>query len=233
MQQGARLDYEPDFFIKGVMIGFAIAAPVGPIGILCIRRTLLNGVVSGLATGTGAALADCFYGAIAAFSLAAVAAFLQHHAIWLQAVGGFFLLYLGLRIFRQQPRKGDEIRSQRAYPHSPKQLARDFVSTFFLTLTNPATILSFVAIFAGLGLVDAQREPDYAMSALMVAGVFLGSLCWWCILAGGIGLVRHRLDHKALRFANILSAVIIIGFGLVVMGNLAGKLVKVSAAYGF
>jgi threonine/homoserine/homoserine lactone efflux protein len=221
-----RLDFEPDFFIKGIMIGFAIAAPVGPIGVLCIKRTLLNGVVSGLASGMGAALADCLYGAIAAFSLTAVAEFLRDHTLWIQALGGLFLVGLGIRIFLQKPRKSDEVRNPHLHRHNLKQIAQDFISTFFLTLTNPATILSFVAIFAGLGLVSEEVKPDYETSALMVAGVFLGSLAWWCILCGGIGLLRHRLDHRALRITNIISSMIIIGFGLLVFGNLLGKIFK-------
>ena len=215
------MEFHPDFFAKGIMIGFAIAAPVGPIGVLCIRRTLLNGVVSGLASGTGAALADCLYGAIAAFSLTAVAAFLQEYAIWLQVLGGGFLLALGARIALQKPHKEDEVRHPRKDWHSVKEIAGDFLSTFLLTLTNPATILSFVAIFAGLGLVSETEKPDYSLSALMVLGVFLGSLMWWCILSGGIGIFRHKLDRKALRFTNVLSGIIIGGFGALILAHLA------------
>lgn len=214
------MEFHPDFFVKGIMIGFAIAAPVGPIGILCIRRTLLNGVASGLASGMGAALADCLYGAVAAFSLTAVAAFLQHYAVWLQIVGGIFLLALGVRIALQKPHREDEIRHPRKDWHSVKEIVGDFASTFLLTLTNPATILSFVAIFAGLGLVEEEGAPDYALSAMMVVGVFLGSLLWWCILSGGIGIFRHKLDRKALRFTNLLSGAIIGGFGALVLAHL-------------
>ena len=215
------MEFHPDFFVKGIMIGFAIAAPVGPIGVLCIRRTLLNGVASGLASGTGAALADCLYGAIAAFGLTAIAAFLQEYTTWLQLVGGGFLIALGARIALQKPHKEDEIRHPRKDWHSLKEIAGDFLSTFLLTLTNPATILSFVAIFAGLGLVSDSENPDYNVSALMVLGVFLGSLMWWCILSGGIGIFRHKLDRKALRFTNLLSGIIIGGFGALVLAHLA------------
>ena len=215
------MDFHPDFFIKGILIGFAIAAPVGPIGVLCIRRTLLNGVASGLASGTGAALADCLYGAIAAFGLTAVATFLHHYEIWLQLVGGGFLIALGARIALQKPHKEDEIRHPRKDWHSLKEIAGDFFSTFLLTLTNPATILSFVGIFAGLGLVSEGEKPDYGVSALMVLGVFLGSLLWWCILSGSIGIFRHKLDRKALRVTNLLSGIIIGGFGALILAHLA------------
>jgi threonine/homoserine/homoserine lactone efflux protein len=215
------LDFHPDFFIKGILIGFAIAAPVGPIGVLCIRRTLLNGVASGLASGTGAALADCLYGAIAAFSLTAVFTFLKEYATWLQIFGGTFLIVLGARTVMQKPHKEDEVRHPRKDWHSLKEIAGDFVSTFLLTLTNPATIFSFVGIFAGLGLVSEGETPDYGLSSLMVAGVFIGSLLWWCILSGSIGVFRHKLDRKALRFTNLLSGIIIGGFGALVLAHLA------------
>lgn len=206
------------FFFKGMAIGFAIAVPVGPIGVLCIQRTLLYGARSGLASGGGAALADAFYGAIAAFGLTAITAFLQTHVLLMQALGGAFLLYLGAVTFLKKPHSEDEIMSARTRVHTWREVLRDFGSTFGLTLTNPATILSFIAIFAGLGLVT--EKPDYGLSSMMVGGVFLGSLLWWCILACGIGLVRHRLDRKALRFTNYISGTIIAGFGSFVLGDI-------------
>jgi len=204
------------FFLKGFMIGFAIAAPVGPIGVLCIRRTLLNGVRSGLATGAGAAVADACYGAVAGFGLTAISSFLQKIATPLQLLGGVFLLYLGIRTFLQKP-AADGAGEGKKRLHKWGEVARDFSSTVFLTLTNPATILSFVAIFAGLGIV--QGAPDYRLAGLMVLGVFLGSLAWWCILAGGIGLMRHKLDARMMKAANIISALIIGGFGLFALGH--------------
>jgi len=205
------------FFLKGFMIGFAIAAPVGPIGVLCIRRTLLNGIRSGLATGAGAAVADACYGAVAAFGLTAISSFLQKIATPLQFLGGVFLLYLGIRTFLQKT-AADEAGEGQKQLHSWGEVARDFSSTVFLTLTNPATILSFIAIFAGLGIV--QGAPDYKLSSLMVLGVFLGSLAWWCILSGGIGLMRHKLDARMMKAANVISALIIGGFGLFALGHL-------------
>jgi threonine/homoserine/homoserine lactone efflux protein len=215
------LNFDPDFFAKGLVIGFAIAVPVGPIGVLCIRRTLLNGAVSGLASGMGAALADASYGAVAAFGLTALSGFMQHYAPWIQGAGGFFLLYLGLSTLLKKPRSAAEISDAQRHLHGLREVARDFASTFLLTLTNPATILSFIAIFAGIGLVTAEGKPDYALSASMVAGVFAGSLVWWCVLAGGIGLLRHRLDAKALRLTNFVSGIILSGFGGVVLAHLA------------
>ncbi len=204
------------FFIKGFMIGFAIAAPVGPIGVLCIRRTLAHGIRSGLASGTGAAVADAAYGAVAAFGLTAVSSFLQQFSTPLQVAGGAFLLWLGIRTFLQKP-ASDAAAAVQGQLHTWKEVAQDFSSTVFLTLTNPATILSFIAIFSGLGIV--QGSPDYGLSALMVLGVFLGSFAWWCILTGGVGFVRHRLDGRMLKGANILSGLVIGGFGVFSLGH--------------
>lgn len=203
-----------------MIIGFAIAAPVGPVGVLCIRRVLVYGVFSGLASGFGAALADGLYGAIAAFSLSSIADFLREHRFFIQTGGGLFLLAFGLKMFFQKPKTVEEITDANRRPHNLKELAGDLVSTFFITLTNPATILAFVAIFAGLGLVP-EEDPDHDLAQVMIFGVFLGSLCWWGILAGGLGLFRHKLDNKTLRLINVLSGMIVGGFGAAVLAQLA------------
>lgn len=207
-----------DFFTKGMMIGFAIAAPVGPIGVLCIRRTIANGIVSGLATGTGAALADAFYGAIAAFGLTFVAEFLKSYSAAMQLLGGIFLIYLGFKIFMQRPKAADLVTGEKKI-HNAREIVSDFFTTFFLTLTNPATIFSFVGIFAGFGLVE-EGVVHYELSAVMVFGVFLGSLLWWCILSGGVGLFRHKLDRRGLRAINMISGMVIGGFGAAFLGRL-------------
>ena len=201
------------------MLGFAIAAPVGPIGILCIRRTLAHGMASGLATGTGAAFADAFYGAVAAFGLTVISDFLINYKTPMQFLGGVFLVYLGVKTFLQKPRENsgkDEEKGRR----SVRQLAAELGSTFLLTVANPATIISFVGFFTGLGLLSGAAPPAYSDSALMVAGVFIGSFAWWCILSGGIAAVRHGLGPKAIRVANLLSAAIIGGFGVLALVSL-------------
>src|SRR4051812_8188873 len=127
-------------FLKGLLIGFSIAAPVGPIGVLCIQRTLSYGRLSGLLTGLGAATADGVYGAVAAFGLTVVSSFLTGQQFWFQLIGGAFLFYLGAKNFKATP-------ATKAASKEHKGLLFDYISTVFLTLTNPATILSFVAIF--------------------------------------------------------------------------------------
>lgn len=199
-------------WFKGIMIGFAIAAPVGPIGLLCIQRTLTRGRWSGVLSGLGAASADALYGCIAGFGLAALAGLLLAWQTELQIVGGLFLLYLGGQTWRMSP----AIAPAQVQP-SRVGLLGDYLSTLALTLTNPVTILAFLAIFAGLGL--AAEQQDFIAAAWLVSGVFLGSLLWWLFLAGAVGLVRGRLTPKRLRWVNRASGILIAGFGAWAMGT--------------
>ncbi len=199
-------------WFKGIMIGFAIAAPVGPIGLLCIQRTLARGRWSGVLSGMGAASADALYGCIAGFGLAALAGLLLAWQTELQIVGGLFLLYLGGKTWRMPP----AIAPAQAQP-TRVGLLGDYLSTLALTLTNPVTILAFLAIFAGLGL--AAEQQDFIAAAWLVSGVFLGSLLWWLFLAGAVGLVRGRLTPKRLRWVNRASGILIAGFGAWAMGT--------------
>ena len=199
-------------WFKGIMIGFAIAAPVGPIGLLCIQRTLTRGRWSGVLSGLGAASADALYGCIAGFGLAALAGLLLAWQTELQIGGGLFLLYLGGQTWRMPP----AITPAQAQP-TRVGLLGDYLSTLALTLTNPVTILAFLAIFAGLGLAAEQR--DFIAAAWLVSGVFLGSLLWWLFLAGAVGLVRGRLTPTRLRWVNRASGVLIAGFGAWAMGT--------------
>ena len=159
-----------NFLIKGLIIGFSIAAPVGPIGILCIRRTIANGKVSGLISGLGAATADGFYGIVAAYGLVGISNLLVGQQFWFRIIGGIFLLYLGIKIFTAK--SGDK----NSETNKSKSLWGDYFSTFILTITNPVTILSFVAIFAGLGL--GASANSHASATTMVVGVILGSILW-------------------------------------------------------
>ena len=187
------------------MIGLAIAAPVGPIGVLCIRRTLADGRLVGLLTGMGAAAADGVYGAIAGFGLTAVTGLLIGRGPWLEIVGGLFLCYLGVRTFIAVP-------AESSAALRPGALFATFSSTFVLTLSNPATILSFVAIFAGLGL--GNTGGGYLAACVLVAGVFLGSALWWLGLSGAVSIFRERVESRAMRVINRLSGLLIGGFGV-------------------
>ncbi len=193
------------FLLRGLLIGFSIAAPVGPIGVLCIRRTLADGRWSGLFSGLGAASADAIYGCVAGFGLAFISNFLVSQQLWLRIIGGAFLCYLGLKTLTAKP-------AEQAATARGKGLFGAYASTFFLTLTNPMTILSFVAIFAGLGL--ANTASNYSTAGILVLGVFTGSVLWWLILVGGVGLFREKFNKRGLQWVNRNSGVVILGFGL-------------------
>lgn len=195
--------------LKGMGLGLAIAAPVGPIGLLCIRRSLTQGQLMGLVTGLGAATADGIYGSIAGFGLTAIADLLVSHAQTMQLIGGIFLCYLGFTTLRADP-------AAEAAKISSRGLWGAYVSTLFLTLTNPATILSFIAIFAGLGLVGTRQS--WGTSLTLIIGVFLGSALWWLCLSWGVTLFSQRLTPSRLRWLNRLAGAAIFGFGAVAIG---------------
>lgn len=197
---------------KGIVLGFSIAAPVGPIGVLCIRRTLADGRTHGLVSGLGAATADAIYGTIAAFGLSFISEVLIGQQNWIRLIGGAFLCYLGIRILLSKP-------AEQAAQTSGRGLAGAYTSTLFLTITNPATILSFAAIFAGLGIASGAGG-DYGAAALLVLGVFMGSALWWLLLSGGVSLFRNRFSLRVMGWVNRGSGLIIIGFGLLALVSL-------------
>ncbi len=203
--------------LKGVMIGFSIAAPVGPIGVLCIRRTLAEGRAYGFVSGLGAATADGFYGTVAALGLTLVSAFLIDQANWLRLIGGAYLCYLGVKTFRSQP-------AQRPAEAKGRGLLGAYTSTLFLTLTNPLTIFAFAAIFAGVGAEAAVGNTPGALN--VVLGVFLGSATWWLILVTLTSLFRSRLTTGGLLWVNRVSGLMIAGFGVVILYGLAAPLIN-------
>ena len=205
--------------VKGILMGLAIAAPVGPIGVLCIRRTLAQGRLVGVVTGLGAATADGLYGMVAAFGLTAVSSALAAYTDYLQMVGGVFLCYLGLTTFFSKP----DLSSYESILPTAKVRSRSlrvsgaYFSTLGLTLTNPATILSFGAIFAGLGITQA----DTAISVTLVTGVFAGSVGWWLVLVSGVVYMRSRLTSERLgafnRWSTKVFGILILSFGIAVL----------------
>jgi threonine/homoserine/homoserine lactone efflux protein len=197
--------------LKGIVLGFSIAAPVGPIGVLCIRRTLAEGHLVGFVSGLGAATADLFYGALAAFGLTALSSWLIGAGRFLGLVGGLYLMFLGVRTFFSRPEEtGAQPEPRRA------GLWGAYLSTLFLTLTNPATILSFLAVFAGLGLAQQPQGGRYEAS-MLVLGVFMGSSTWWLLLSGGVSLLRRRVTMGGLTWVNRAAGVVLVGFGLVAL----------------
>jgi len=201
------------FFLKGFLIGLSVAAPVGPIGFLCIQRTLSGGMRFGFVSGLGAAAADAAYGAVAGFGLSAISAFLVAQTGWARLLGGVFLLYMAGRILMTPP-------AEKGNGRASGGLAGAFTSVFALTLTNPTTILSFAAIFAGLGLVETGG--DYGLAAVLVIGVFLGSAAWWLALSGISGALHRRVGPSFLVWVNRVSALVIGGFGIWALAGLLG-----------
>ena len=198
-------------FLKGCAIGISIAAPVGPIGVLCIRRSLAEGARVGFMTGLGAAAADGFYGAVAAFGLTVISSFLTQQQTPLRVVGGIFLLYLGAKTFLAKP-------AERAACSGTHVGA--FTSTFFLTLTNPMTIFSFIVIFAAFGI--GNGPIDYWRATSMTLGVFIGSAAWWLFLSNGVALLRSRITPDWMQQVNRISGAIIFAFGVTVLLQLHG-----------
>ncbi len=194
---------DPLLFARGLVLGFTIAAAVGPISLLTIRRTLAYGWIYGLASGFGVAVADATYGGIAAFGLTAVTSVLVGGRAVLGLVGGLFLLVLAWRTMTSRP---DAV----AVADERPGLVGAFVSIFALTMTNPMTILSFAAIFAGLGVVGRGG----ADAALLTLGVFGGSMSWWLILTAAVSALRTRVTVRGLTWVNRVSGVVLLGFAV-------------------
>jgi threonine/homoserine/homoserine lactone efflux protein len=202
---------DPTFIVRGFLIGFSVAAVVGPIGVLCIQRTARKGFLYGLVTGLGAATADAMYGAIAGFGLTMLATFLVSQQGWIHIIGGLFLVYLGIKTVFTRP-------AERAASARADNFLGAYASTLLLTLTNPQTILSFAAIYAGIGVGGGKNG---ALSAtLVVSGVFLGSTLWWCLLTAGISLLRGKLTYRWFLWINRIAGSVIILFGLLALLSL-------------
>jgi threonine/homoserine/homoserine lactone efflux protein len=199
---------DPSFLPRGLILGFTIAATVGPISLLTIRRTLAHGRVYGVASGLGVALADATYAAIAAFGLTAITSVLVGGRMLLGLVGGAFLVVLAIRTMTTRP-------AEVAVVSERPGLVGAFGSIFGLTMTNPMTILSFAGLFAGLGLTGTGG----ADAALLVLGVFLGSTSWWIVLTAVVAELRSRVTIRALTWVNRVSGAAILVFAVVAIGG--------------
>ena len=190
---------------RGLVLGFAVAATFGPIGLLCLRRTIASGFGIGFASGLGAATADAAYASLAAFSLSAITGLLVDQIVWLRLVGG---VVPDLSRREHTPLAARSIRLRSA---TPRGIVEGFASTLVLTLSNPMTILSFVGIFAGVGLGDVESR---SAAAVLVVGVFAGSAAWWLILAAFASRLRERLTPRVFRAVNVASGALIMAFGV-------------------
>jgi threonine/homoserine/homoserine lactone efflux protein len=200
------------FFLKGIVVGIVIAVPVGPVGVMCVRRTILQGMLAGFVSGLGAATADAVFGVIAGFGLTAVSDWLIDYQQWLRVVGGCYLLYIGGSAFAAEPPR--ELESG----DDPESLLRDFFSTFALTVTNPITVLAFLGIFAAIGLSGTQAT--FGRAAILVLGVWIGSLLWWLMLSFGMGHARHSIEPRHLAWISRGSGAILFLSGAALLTTL-------------
>jgi len=201
---------EPIFFLKGLIIGFAMAVPIGPIGVMCIRKTLAQGHTRGLIIGLGAATADSLYSSIAAFGLTFISDVIASQHFWLRLIGGGLLLFLGIRTFLAK-------RKVPAIPSNNKGMLGSYASAFFLALTNPVTIFAFVAVFAAFGL---GYRLIISSACILVIGVFTGSCLWFLSLGYVATLFRKNLDAGGLRWVNRISGALIILSGAAALVSL-------------
>ncbi|MGD1933521.1 MAG: LysE family translocator [Candidatus Phaeomarinobacter sp.] len=206
----------PDWYLilNGVLIGIVVAAPIGPVNLICIRRTLAYGRTNGFVSGLGAAAGDAVFAIIAAFGLTAASSLLITVGDWLQAIGGLFLVGLGIHTFLSRPVDNETVST-----NAKSKLTAAIVATFVLTITNPATMLGFIAIFGGVGGL-VTTEPSLLTATLLVVAVFLGSALWWLGVTMTVGMVRHRMTDQTLILINRVSGVLIVSFGLFVLGRL-------------
>ena len=189
------------FLLKGLAVGIVIAVPVGPVGVMCVRRTIFEGKAAGFVSGLGAATADALFGCIAAFGLTFVSEWLIGYHQWLRIAGGCYLLYIGCSALLAAPE------AKRPSEPDAESLLRDFLSTFALTLTNPITIVAFLGIFSAIGL--GGGDATFARAAILVLGVWLGSLLWWLTLTFGLGSLFQSFEARHLKWINRASGVIL------------------------
>jgi threonine/homoserine/homoserine lactone efflux protein len=195
------------FFLKGIAAGFVVAAPVGPVAVLCVRRTLARGALSGGVTGLGAAVADTVYGIVAAYGVSFVADLLLSNEFWFRLIGGIVLCVLAARTLFTGPAEPPA--------RSANGFAGDFLSALVVTGTNPITLIAFGVVFTTMGVAAAGAEFDWAEA--LIAGVFVGSMLWWMTLTGIAGLFRSRIGHSGVRWINRVSAAVILLTGLLML----------------
>ncbi len=200
------------FIIQGVLIGFVVAVPVGPLGLLCINRALAMGAICGLFSGLGVASADALAASLVALGISFVPSFFTEYQTPLRLAGGVFLCYLGWQIYGTKPKEQPALGNVNG-------LLSAYAKTFFLAISNPATILSFIAIYAGWHVPSLQGR--YFATALLALGVFIGSALWWIGLFVGMTVFRGKFDLRTLGWVHRVSGVLILGFGVIVLLSLS------------
>jgi threonine/homoserine/homoserine lactone efflux protein len=210
--------------ISGIVIGLMIAFPIGPVNIICIRRTLSFGTLNGFVSGLGAAAGDGIFAIVTGFGLTAVSQLLRGLSIPLELAGGAMLLIFGWRTFFTNPHMRD-VDKLVAKQNGRSSLAGAMASTFALTITNPATLIGSGSLIAGVGALAGVREVSFFSTAFVIAGVCAGSTIWWLSLTTVVGQLHARIDDRVLHIINMVSGFMIAAFGVAVMTHLIIKLV--------
>ncbi len=203
-----------DYLWKGIIIGLSASIPLGPIGVLCIQRTLNKGRKSGFISGLGAAAADGFYAIVAGFSVSVIIDYLTEYQTSLRIGGGIVLLFMGYKLFTTNP--GKQLRDQ--LKRKRKGLFGDFISIFALTISNPITIFVFMAVFAGFNLVESQSDHTNVFS--LITGILLGATTWWFTLSTVVSIFRGKFKLRRMLLINRIAGVLVILFGLFVFSTL-------------
>ncbi|MDP4209030.1 MAG: LysE family transporter [Bacteroidota bacterium] len=200
--------------LKGILMGLVVSVPLGPVGVMCIQRTINRGMKSGLISGIGAASADTVYAIIAGFGLGYIVNFINQEKYWIQLIGAIIIIGMAIKIFYTNP--AVELRNRRNKKSKPLE---DFISVFLVTLSNPAVFFVFIAMFAGFNVVSSQ--PNNYLSVLIAIGsIFLGAASWWYVLSAVVNKFRSRIRLKNIWWLNKIMGVIVFICGLVALIDL-------------
>lgn len=208
--------------VSGAVLGYFAAIPIGPVNLICIRRTLHFGSFYGFVSGLGAAFGDGVFASITAFGFTALAQLIVGYSVPLQLCGGLFLLAFGIRTFFTPPPPKVKERLSAPAKSQPSSHARAAASTFMLTISNPATLVAYTALIAGIGVFANSAHPSFFAASFVVLGVFVGSALWWLTLTTIVGLLHARINDRVIRRINEISGLLVTAFGVAVLAHLAG-----------
>lgn len=201
------------FLFKGLFLGLLVSVPLGPVGVMCIQRTINRGLKSGFISGLGAAAADTFYAILASVGFGFIVTFINREKYWIQLIGAIIIILIGIKTFYTNP--AAEIRNLR---NNKKKPMGEFLSVFFITLSNPVPFFVFLASFAGFNMMD--ENTNYLSGILLIGGIFTGALAWWYILSLGISKFRDKIRLRNIWWLNKIMGVIIVICGLIVLYKL-------------
>ncbi len=203
-----------NYLWKGIIIGLSASIPLGPIGVLCVQRTLNKGRKSGFVSGLGAAAADGFYAIVAGFSVSIITDSIAEYQFYLRIIGSIILLFLGYKLIITNP----AVQLRKQLKKKRKGLFGDFISIFALTLSNPITLFVFAAVFAGFQVVDPSSKTVSVL--ILICGVLLGASLWWFTLSGIVSVLRHKFRLRRMLIINRVAGILVIAFGGFIIATL-------------